>query len=186
MSLVWSSFRLGLSLALASLFLLALSTAAACGYDDRDFDDVAFSCNLQHPCPDGRACINGRCAIGAGSGSGSGSNSGELGVRCGAATCAIGLACCASVFSANSYCAPAGTCVGSENERLCDGKEDCTGGRSCCLLDAGQDTACVSGECGGPPNIVCSSDSQCPSSAANCCDIMMMGLKQCLPIDCPF
>ncbi len=185
MSLVRSSFRLGLSLALASIFVLALSMSAACGYDDRDFDDITFSCDAQHPCPDGRDCVNGRCALSSGSGSGSGSNSGELGVRCGATTCAVGLACCGAILDAD-YCAPAGTCDFGEDELLCDGKEDCTDGRSCCLLGGSEDTACSSGDCGGPPRIVCSSDSQCPASAANCCDSVAIGRKLCLPSACVF
>jgi hypothetical protein len=173
-----SSVRLLFPLVVSFVAALVLSALAACGYEERNFDEIAFACNAQRPCPDGRACIGGRCALG----DGSGSNAGQLGIRCGGTTCALGMACCDSVIS--RYCAPVGSCALGDEQLLCDGKEDCTGGRSCCL-DGENNTACVSGNCGGPPNLVCSDAGDCPGGS-NCCDLMLNGIKQCLPVSCPF
>jgi hypothetical protein len=156
-----------------------LTIGSACGYDDRSFDGIQFACDGLHPCPDGVACLNGQCV---GSGSGSGSSSGMLGVACGMKQCPVGMACCDDAFT-TLRCAALGACGAGSQELQCDGREDCSGGRSCCL--AGGGTACQSGGCTGSPTI-CSTPADCPSAEPFCCDFPFFDvpLKYCLPVAC--
>lgn len=160
--------------------LACLTLVSACGYDDRSYDGIVFACDGAHPCPDGVACVNGQCA---GSGSGSGSNSAKLGVACGAQQCPLGMGCCNDLLGP-LYCVPLGGCdTGAQQEVQCDGKEDCTGGRNCCLDGAG--TRCEIGTCGAAP-LICSSTADCPGDAPFCCTLPVLDvpLKHCQPVSC--
>ncbi len=166
-----------------------LMSVVACGYEDRDFDQVAFACDPSHPCPDGRACIVGRCAIGNGGGSGSGSadagngsNTGKLGVQCGTAFCPSGMGCCNDLINP-LRCVQRGGCdTGAQQEVECDGAEDC-GLFPCCLNGGG--TKCgTSATC--DELVVCTNDSNCPPSMASCCAFPVLGfpLRTCQPGPC--
>jgi hypothetical protein len=169
-----------------SLGLVALLCWAACGYDDRSFDQVAFACDATHPCPEGRACVAGRCATsdtGSGDGgNGSGSNGGRVGVQCGGALCPLGMGCCNDLVNP-LRCVPRGGCdSGAQQELECDGGEDCTG-RPCCLNSGG--TRC------GPAAVceeleICSSNLDCPAAQSFCCAFPILGvpLKRCQPVAC--
>ncbi len=156
----------------------ALISLGGCGYDDRDYSGVVFACDAQHPCPDDGPCVDGKCQPGSGSGSGSGSA--QQGVSCGSQLCPLGMSCCAD-FGGLTRCAAAG-CGGAQDIELqCDGREDCSGGRACCL--SGIDTAC-GGSC--PGTMVCSTAADCTGNERFCCDLgaFPFPLKLCQPGPC--
>lgn len=157
--------------------LLSMSALGACGYDDRDYAGVVFACDAQHPCPNGGPCVSGKCQPVDG---GSGSGSAQQGVSCGSSVCAVGVACCGD-FVGPLRCSPTG-CTQEDFTLLCDGKEDCSGGRSCCL--DGISTACTAGACNTVT--VCGSDNDCPGNERFCCPFgaFPYPLKRCQPISC--
>lgn len=164
------------SLVSAACCVAALGSLGGCGYDDRDYGGVVFACDAQHPCPDNGPCVDGKCQPGNGSGGGSA----QQGVSCGSQLCPLGMSCCAD-FNGLARCAAAG-CGGTQDIELqCDGREDCSGGRACCL--SGIDTAC-GGSC--PGTTVCSTAADCTGNDRFCCDLgaFPFPLKLCQPVAC--
>ncbi len=180
MTLVRFSFASVSSLASIVVVVLAigLSALAGCGYDDRDYAGVVFACDADHLCPNGGPCVDGKCQPVDGGGGGSGSA--QQGVACGAAQCPLGVACCGD-FIGPLACAPGG-CAQEDLQILCDGKEDCSGGRSCCL--DGISTSCTTGTCATVT--VCGSDNDCAGNERFCCPFgaFPYPLKRCQPISC--
>jgi hypothetical protein len=152
--------------------LALLAAASSCGYDDRSYDGVSFACDATHPCPDGVACVAGRCAGGS-------TYQGQQGVACGGALCGAGSACCDEIISP-LYCTGFGTC--EAKELRCDGQEDCPGGTSCCLEGALSicRASCTTVE-------LCSRDADCGADEPFCCAFPYdpsFALRACRPISC--
>jgi hypothetical protein len=148
---------------------------ASCGYDDRSFDGIVFACDSAHPCPNGGACVDGKCPT---------MSTGMQGVACLSQQCSPGMGCCQEVINP-PYCVPLGGCdSGAQQELQCDGKEDCTGGRNCCFDGGG--TRCEAGNCGGPSFLICSGTADCPVGQPFCCTFpgLEVPLKHCQPFSC--
>jgi hypothetical protein len=130
---------------------------AACSYGDPSYDGTGFKCDGDHPCPSGQTCGgDGVCGTG-----GSGSGSSELGIKCGADTCAAGSACCADVIAGPHCISTSASCTGQTAQ--CDGIADCGSGQRCC--------ATASPRCGADTcaDAVCTVATDCPSFVPTCC-----------------
>jgi hypothetical protein len=133
--------------------VIATVLLGACTFDDPSFDDTAFTCDAEHPCPSPQQCIGGTCML---------VSSTADGVKCGTAgQCAPGETCCAGPVAAPA-CLPAGqSCSG--NAASCDGAEDCGTGEACC-----NNSAPTCGASGCSP-AVCSTNDDCSGALPTCC-----------------
>lgn len=151
------------------LLLAAMSSSAGCGYDDRSFEGVAFSCDLLHACPADHSCVVGKCIRFPGP-PGDDTGTGEPGVDCGGMMCPPSTICCNDFTVPSLACLPASSCTfgAGRDPVTCDGPEDCTGAGSSCCSEGIGGAECTVGGCEADDQI-CNSNADCPPSAPLCC-----------------
>jgi hypothetical protein len=145
-------------------------------YEAPDYAATHFKCDIAHVCPGDQRCVNSVCmdgAIGSGgsdAGAGVGVDGGapaQVGVACGAVTCAAAQQCCVDFMSVPHCQAPGASCDGVVAG--CDGIEDC-GGKACCEAGVG-----LAISCGGATTCPSGYDEIC-RDATDCTD---PGTRQC-------
>lgn len=147
------------------LVLIFCAAWSACFFDDPRFDQTRFRCD-PGACPSDQKCVDHFCGD---------PQVGEVGVVCGDRFCQ-GAPCC-DIGNSQPQCGTDASCV-----RLfaCDGTEDCGTGERCCVRSA--NTVCQAAAC--DIQQVCSSDSQCPLGAPNCCPASYGDFKVCEFLPC--
>lgn len=147
------------------LVLIFCASWSACFYDEPRFDLTKFRCD-PGACPSDQKCVDHFCGD---------PQVGEIGVVCGDTFCA-GTLCCNDVVNP-ARCVASGPCPQLFE---CDGAEDCDSGERCCAN--GGDTDCQTAACSSQQ--VCSSATQCPTSAPNCCPASYGNFKVCELFPC--
>jgi hypothetical protein len=122
-----------------------------CSYSDPDLAGTRFRCEGESACPEGQVCANAVCVVPT-----------HDGVAC-TTTCDAGKQCCIDGTNPPFCIAATDTCLG--RYASCDGEEDCPSGTVCCA--DGVDQHCTADvQCG---RAACLQDTDCPSTAPNCC-----------------